>query len=87
VTALPGNAAIPGASVPGAMQPGSITGGTVPSGYLYGGTEQLTYIDYIDTTAGHTLVATPGGGPYQIAPAGQGFNYGFAVPPPDGLWT
>lgn len=81
-------AAVPGVMLPGFALPGQVlTGSAPPSGYVYGGTEELTYIDYINVSAGHTLVATPGAGRYQIAPAGQGFDYGFTVPPPDGLWS
>jgi hypothetical protein len=54
--------------------------------HLFQGAETLCYVDYLDTIAGHTLVAAPGG-TYQIAPAGEGFDYGFAIPPPDGLWA
>lgn len=81
----PGNYAVPGAMWPGSVWPAE----PMPHGDLrtaYGGTETLTYICYIDVQAQHTLLASPGG-TYDIAPAGQGFDYGLPSVPGDGLWT
>ena len=77
-------------SVPGAMWPGSAWPGepldAALSLFAYGGTETLTYIAYIDVTAGHTLLAVPGG-TYAMQPAGLGFDYRLPSVPEDGLWT
>ena len=77
---------VPGEAWPGAAWPGQPPGTATTVSYLYGGTLQVTYIAYIDTGAGHTLLASPGG-VYQIAAAGQGYDYGSTVPPQDGMWT
>jgi hypothetical protein len=57
-------------------------------GWLFTGPETLVYPSYIDTQAGHTLVAVPLNA-YQMEPAGLGvpvIDADNPVPPPDGLW-
>ena len=85
MAAYPGNYAVPGAMWPGSVWPGEPLA-TAVSLFAYEGTEQLTYIAYIDVTAGHTLLATPGG-IYAMQPAGLGFDYGWPSVPDDGLWS
>ena len=85
MTAYPGNYAVPGNMWPGSIWPAEPLAVSLAT-FQYGGTEQLTYINYIDVQAQHTLLATPGG-TYAMEPAGLGYNYGLTSVPNDGLWT
>jgi hypothetical protein len=85
-----GSSAVPGAAWPGAGWPGVPLSTAAVTAWTFSGPEQLFYPSYIDLQAGHTLVATPGGGPYQILQAGAGDPVQDAdspVPPPDGFWS
>ena len=87
MSTIPGCYDIPAIVWSGAMWPGKPWLAVTAAEYTMSGTfETFTYIAYIDVQAGHTLLARPGG-TYQIAPAGQGYDYGSTVPPPDGLWA
>jgi hypothetical protein len=83
VSTYPGFYAIPGAMFPGAIWPGD-TLSAVAGEFIFTGTETLTYSQYLDVQAGHTLVAQPGG-EYEIEPA-SGYPYPLPEPPGDGRW-
>jgi len=51
----------------------------------YSGADQRHYPDYLDSAAGRTLTADPGG-IYDVAVA-SGRNPGLLLPPGDGRWV
>jgi hypothetical protein len=75
-------AAVPGMAVPGMAVPGFDGAGAYPF-YQYLGRVPGNYLDYLDLTTGHTLVAVPGCLYAMLAVEGRA---GLSVPPPDHCW-
>lgn len=82
--ALSSQSAVPGAAVPGMAVPGLDGKGGGTALYPYYGQVPLDYLDYVDASSGHTLVATPGGSYLMLVVNSRA---GLTVPPPDGRWT
>ena len=70
---------------PGSAWPGNtLSGGSSDQFAIFTGTETFTYPQYLDVRTQKTLVATPGGGEYDIAVA-SGYP-GVGPVPDDGRW-
>jgi hypothetical protein len=74
---------VPGLAVPGMAQPAGDGLAELPAeSWLYIGHTPVTYMDYIDTSAAHTLTAVPGQS-YSMIPVARP---GLTIPPPDDCW-
>lgn len=82
MSVIPYFSSVPGMAVPGMIQP-ALAEHPSAGTWLYGGQGVLDYLDYIDNSTGHTLVATPGGYYTMMAVNSRA---GLTVPPPDGRW-
>jgi hypothetical protein len=75
---------VPGAIQLGSAWPGDTLAASADLFALFTGNEVLTYPQYLDLQAQHTLVAQPGA-EYDIMPASGQVN--VAALPTDGRWT
>lgn len=84
MSAYPGPYAVPGSIQPGSAWPGDTLSAGTDVWAIFTGGVPLTYSQYLDVQAGHTLVAQPGG-EYDIE-AASGYPYALPEPPADGRW-
>jgi hypothetical protein len=84
VASYPGFYAVPGSMFPGSAWPGVPPGAGADQYAIFTGGEALTYPQYLDVRAQHTLVAQPGR-EYDVELA-SGYPGPPAAIPDDGRW-
>jgi hypothetical protein len=85
VTTLPNFSSVPGQTVPGMADPGRVGSSTAPTSYQFYGHQTLYYLDYLDSSTRHLLVAAPGSS--YVMSVASGRSPGLTVPPADGRWV